>query len=77
MEELARMVTNGFTAAKKDLNDGLSSLEKRLTAEIKMVDNRVSDVDARLSTIEFLLGSNRIERLEDGMRQVKTILKIK
>lgn len=70
IDDLARMVTKGFTTAKKDLNEGLSSLEKRLTTEIRAVDSRVS-------TIEFLLGSNRIERLEDSVRQVKTILKIK
>jgi hypothetical protein len=66
IDDLARMVTKGFTDAKKDLLE----TEVRLRGEIKAVDSR-------LSTVEFLLSSNRIERLEDSMRQVKTILKIK
>ncbi len=70
IDDLARMVTKGFTEAKKDLTEGLSSLEGRLSAQIK-------GIDERLSTAEFLLSSNRIEHLEDDMRQVKTILKIK
>jgi hypothetical protein len=70
IEDLARMVTNGFNETKTDLRTEIRAVENRLSADIKAVD-------ARLSTIEFLLSSNRIERLEDSMRQVKTILKIK
>lgn len=77
IDELARMVTKGFSTAKKDLLE----TENRLHQEIKTgngnLSTEVKAVDSRLSTIEFLLSSNRIERLEDSMRQVKTILKIK
>jgi len=66
IDDLAGMVTKGFTSAKKDLQE----TEERLTARIKAVEDR-------LSPVEFLLSTNRIERLEDNMRQVKTILKIK
>lgn len=73
IEELARMVTKGFTEMKYEMSD--------LRREIKAVDNRLSDqikgVDSRLSTIEFLLSSSRIDRLEDSVRHVKAILKIK
>ena len=49
IDDLARMVTKGFDETKKELHE----TEGRLRQEIKAVDNRVSDVDERLSSIEF------------------------
>ena len=77
IDELARMVTNGFTAAKKDLLETENRLRHEIIAGDNGLSKQIKEIDSRLSTTEFLLSSNRIERLEDSMRQVKTILKIK
>jgi len=77
IDELARMVTNGFTAAKKDLLETENRLRHEIIAGDSGLSKQIKEIDSRLSTAEFLLSSNRIERLEDSMRQVKTILKIK
>ncbi len=72
IDDLAIMVAEGFaqTASKTDLKVGLDGLEERLT-------KRIDGIDQRLQTVESLLSSNRIEKLEDDMRRVKTILKVK
>ena len=61
IDNLAQIVARGFGAVDKRFDK---------------VDKRFDVVDSRLNTIEALLDSNRIERLEDSMRQVKTLLKI-
>ncbi|HEY4511832.1 MAG TPA: hypothetical protein VJH55_03255 [Candidatus Paceibacterota bacterium] len=72
IDDLARMVAEGFkhTATKEDLK----GMKEELELKIDALEERL---DRRLSTVEFLLSSNRIERIEDDMRRVKTVLKIK
>lgn len=69
-EELAQMVAKGFenTATKQDLNN----VEERLSS-------RIDGVEGCLDRIEnFMNGyGNRIEKLEDDMRQVKTKLELR
>ena len=73
IETLAHSVANGFSEVKSDIK----SLEKKLDERFDAVDKKLDDVDSRLTTVEALLASNRIERLEDSMRQVKTLLKLR
>lgn len=84
LDVLARMMQNQFreTATKDDLKematkDDLQKLEGRIDKRFDGVDARFDTVDSRLNTIEALLASNRIERLEDSVRQIKTLLKIR
>ncbi len=81
LDDLAWMVTKGFNETKTELREEIKGVENNLSAKIDGVENRLSaqikDLDKRMSTAEFLLSNNRIEHLEDSMRQVKTILKIK
>ena len=65
-------MAGGFAEVKGDIK----SLERRMNERFDGVDKRFDEVDERLDVVERLLASNRIERLEDGMRQVKTLLKI-
>jgi len=51
-----------------------------LPKRIDSVEKRFDNVDQRLDRIENILTAGlerRVERLEDGMRQTKTALKIK
>ena len=71
MEKLAIMVKNGFdvTATKEEMRGGFGVMDKRF-----------NEVEKRLDRIENLLirdHSNKIERLEDSMRIVKTKLGIR
>lgn len=71
LDKLAVIVKNGFdaTATKQEMREGFGSVNKR-----------IDGIDTRLDRIENLLiraHENRIERLEDGMRLVKTQLGIK
>ena len=66
------MKTNG----KKTIDDKLDDLARSVAHGFIAVDRRFDAVDARLNVIEALLASNRIERLEDSVRQIKTLLKI-
>lgn len=71
LDVLARMMQNQFSDldSKVATKDDLRKLENR-------IDKRFDGVDSRLNTIEALLASNRIEKLEDSVRQIKTLLKI-
>jgi hypothetical protein len=65
IDELARITKGGFDAVDKRFD---------------MVDKRLDAVDYRLDRIENLLiraHENRIEKLEDNMRLVKTKLSIR
>jgi hypothetical protein len=65
LEEVAEMTARGFGNASKELNEVKGELKKD-----------IKEIDHRLMTIEALLASNRIERLEDRMRVVLTHLKL-
>ncbi len=70
IEELAIMVARGFEEAKKDLNEAKEELRD------KMRDMK-EELLVRIDHIEFNLHrnhDNRIEKLEDDMRIVKTDL---
>jgi len=72
IENLAVMVQTGFEETRSDIT--------RLDRRIDGVEKRFDNVDQRLDRIENILTAGlerRVERLEDGMRQTKTALKIK
>ncbi len=71
IEDLARMIAEGFrqTATKVELGE--------LRSELGEVKQELREVSERVRVVESLLTSNRIERIEDDMRRVKTILKIR
>lgn len=69
IDELAMMVQRGF----EDVTTKFDTVGKRFDA----VDKRLDGIDIRLNRIENLLlraHENRIEILEDKMRQVQTTL---
>src|SRR5258706_13160087 len=70
LDELARMVKEGFdqTASKADMERGFAAVGTRLDR----VEGRLEDIDTRLSTVERLLTSSRIDRIEDDLRVLKT-----
>ncbi|MEK7552306.1 MAG: hypothetical protein AAB534_02725 [Patescibacteria group bacterium] len=75
IDNLAQSVAWGFEAVEKRFDEVDEKFEK-IDRRFDEVDKRFDKVDSRLNTLEALLASNRIERLEDSMRQVKTLLKI-
>ena len=76
LERLAQSVAGGFAEVKSDMKTGFADVREEMKNGFVAVDKRFDEVDERLGVVERLLASNRIERLEDGMRQVKTLLKI-
>ena len=77
IDDLARMVQKGFenTASAQELGDFRAEANTRF----ERIDTRFNKVETRLDNMENrFIGAheNRIERLEDDMRQVKTALKI-
>lgn len=75
IDDLAMMVQRGFenTATKDYVDKHFDAIDKRFDA----VDKRLDGIDIRLNRIENLLlraHENRIEILEDKMRQVQTTL---
>lgn len=68
MEDLAMMAANGFekTATKEEL----VALEKKMTLDSKEVHDHLD----RIEHIFIRAHNNRIEKLEDDMRMVKTML---
>ena len=71
IDDLARMIAEGFrqTATKAEFGE--------LRSEVGEIKQDLREVSERVRVIESLLTSNRIERIEDDMRRVKTILKIR
>ena len=69
IEDLARITKSGFDAVDKRFNE----VDKRF----EQVDLRFDQIDARFDHIENLLiraHENRIEKLEDEMRILKTLV---
>lgn len=74
IEDLARITKNGFdtTATKQEMREVNDRLDK--------MDGRLDKMDSRLDKMENLLlraHENRIEKLEDNMRLVKTKIGIR
>ena len=76
IDNLAQSVARGFAAVDKRFDKMQSDVDNRFDSIQTQMNERFDKVDSRLNTLEALLASNRIERLEDSMRQVKTLLKI-
>lgn len=72
LDRLAAMIKQGFDEVRVDSQ----ALRVEMLAGFKLLSEQVSDLDRRLTPIENLLTSNRIDRLEDDMRIVKTKLGI-
>lgn len=74
IDKLAIMIKNGF-----DNVDEKMATKQEMQEGFDVVNKRFDGIDARLNKIENLLiraHENRIERLEDNMRLVKTKLAI-
>ncbi|MFA5830610.1 MAG: hypothetical protein WC878_02150 [Candidatus Paceibacterota bacterium] len=71
-EMLARLVASGFEDVSKNF--------EQMRSEIKETEARITGhVNDRCDRIEYILlraQDNRIERLEDNMRRVKTALEM-
>lgn len=82
IDELARITQKGFEgvgAEIKELRGEVKDFKQETYERFDKVETRLNTVEAGLNRIENrFVGThqNRIERLEDDMRVVKTTLKI-
>jgi archaellum component FlaC len=76
IEDLALMTQRGFSEVHIDLD----SFKKEVNERFNRVDERFGQVDKRFDHIENLLlraHDNRIEKIEDDIRFLKTTLKLR
>lgn len=76
LDDLALMTQGGFNAMETRMDKRFDAVDKRFDA----VDKRFNGIDERLDKIEFLLigrHDKRLDKLEDDMRVIKTLLEKK
>ncbi len=69
LENLARMVANGFADVRSEMNERFNQVDKKFTAVDKRFDNideRIDGIEERLIRMEHNHGA-RIEILEDKL----------
>ena len=73
VEGLARAVQQGFSSSKKDLDEGLNSLENRMSKKFEAIEFRIgmhaTQWDKELEKLHELVGEHekRINTIEDRM----------
>ena len=85
--DLANLMQKGFANAEKDTNKKIAGLTSTIDSLAIMtkegfddVHGELKEINTRLDRIENILiagHDRRIERLEDGMLQIKTALSLK
>lgn len=75
LDDLAVMTQNGFNDLRSDMNNGFTELRSEMDVRFNTVDNRFDKIEHRLDRIENIIlreHDNRIMRLEDEVRMLKT-----
>ncbi|MFZ3054621.1 MAG: hypothetical protein WA091_01380 [Minisyncoccales bacterium] len=82
IEDLAMMVQRGFTETKLDIETLSKSVDERfdlVDERFNLVNERFDKIDKKLDKIEKVVvldHDHRIEKLEDDMKEVKSVLAI-
>ncbi|MFA5830682.1 MAG: hypothetical protein WC878_02520 [Candidatus Paceibacterota bacterium] len=72
MEDLAIMVQNGFT----ETNGRIDNVKNELKEEINTLREEENDHFATVKNILYRAHDNRIEKIEDDVRMLKTAMKM-
>jgi len=71
IDELARIIQENVVA-KMATGEDIVALRSEMNRRLNSVETRLDDIDTRLGSVERLLTSNRIDRIEDDIRILKT-----
>jgi hypothetical protein len=80
IDDLALMTQRGFNDVNEKIVGEVGSLREEMNDRFEQVDARFEQVDKRFDHIENLVlraHDNRIEKIEDDVRVLKTALRVK